>query len=180
MSYEFKFETEVQSGMESIPFATQYRMDSIGVRIRPETWNVLSKEARLLFSHLSVKTDKDKECYRTYLLYLLKRRRRTVFVMSEEQAERERAEWENLTYVPVQVYKMVVDLDYTLSLRDWIKMSDLNRYILVKLSKARHTKDYLDKALMELLGAESQVTAWKSETRSYSNSLGQVFSQQSA
>jgi hypothetical protein len=177
MSYQFKFEEEVQSGMESIPFAAQFRMDSIGVRIRPETWNVLSKEARLLFSHLSVKTDKDKDCYKTYLLYLLKRRRRTVLVMSEEQTDREKAEWENLAYVPIHVYKMVVDLDYTLSLRDWIRLSDLNRYVLVKLSKGRHDRNYLNKVLIELLGDESKITAWKPETRNYSMSLKPSFSQ---
>ena len=180
MSYQFKFEEEVQNEIEPIPFATQFRMDSIGVRIRPETWNVLSKETRLLFSHLSVKTDKDKECYKTYLLYLLKRRRRTMFIMTDEQAERERSEWENLTYVPLPVYKMIVDLDYTLSLRDWIKMNDLNRYVLVKLSKGEHTKDYLNKALMELLGAEAKITAWKTETRNYSMSLNPSFSQKLA
>lgn len=176
MSYQFKFEEEVYSEIEPIPFSTQYRMDAVGVKIRPQTWNVLSKETKFLFSHLPVKTDKDKECYRTYLLYLLKRRRRLVFLINEEQMAVERAEWENLVYVPVPVYKMIVDLSYTLSLRDWVQLSDLNRYVLVKLSKGQFDRTYLDKALMELLGAESKVTVWKSEARNYSNSLKQALS----
>lgn len=64
MTYKLKFEEEVHSEIEPIPFAAQYRLDNVGVKFGPETWNNLSNEARLLFCHLSLKTVKEKEYYK--------------------------------------------------------------------------------------------------------------------
>jgi hypothetical protein len=174
MSYQFKFEEEIQSEIEPIPMSAQYRMDSIGVKIRPETWNVLSKETRLLFSHISVKSEKDRECFKTYFLYLLKRKRRQVHLMGEQEIIRQRTEWENLIQVPAPVYQMVVDLDYTLFQEDWIKLSDFKRYALVKLSQGHYSESYLRKALAELFGFEPQVPSWNSKSTNYSLSLEQA------
>jgi len=76
--------------------------------------------------------------------------------------------------VPLRVYQMVVDLDYTLFQEDWIKMSDFNRYALVKLSQGHYSQNYLRQALSELLSPESRVTAWNSKSDNYSDSLEQV------
>jgi hypothetical protein len=174
MSYQFKFEQEVYYEIEPIPMSAQFRMDSIGVRIRPETWNVLSKETRLLFSNISVKSEKDRECFKIYFLYLLKRKRRQVHLMSQEEMERERHEWENLIQVPARVYQMVVGLDYTLFQEDWVKLSDFKRYVLVKLSKGHYSENYLRKSLAELFGFEPRVPAWNSKSPNYSLSLEQA------
>lgn len=163
MVTKFKFEEETISEIEPIPLSTQYRLDNIGVKIRPETWNKLSKETQLLFGHFPVKTDEDKECYRMYLLYLLKRKRRFVQILDANQVSLAKDEWENLARIPSRVYQMVVELEYTLSQRDWVKMSDFKRYALVKLSQGKYPNDYLSKALLELLPFESKVTAWKSK-----------------
>ncbi|HXL72512.1 MAG TPA: nitrate reductase associated protein [bacterium] len=174
MSYQYQFEQEIYSAIEPIPLSAQFRMDSIGVKIRPETWNVLSKETRLLFSHISVKSEKDRECFKIYFLYLLKRKRRQVHLMDREEIARERNEWENLIQIPARVYQMAVDLDYTLFQEDWIKLSDFKRYALVKLSKGHYSESYLRKALAELFGFEPQVPAWNSKSANYSGSLEQA------
>ena len=176
MVTKFKFEEEIFSEIGPIPLSTQYRLDNVGVIIRPETWNKFSVETQLLFGHLPVKTDEDKECYRTYLLYLLKRKRRFVQVLDTNHLNLAKDEWENLARIPSRVYQMVVELDYTLSQRDWVKMSDFKRYALVKLSQAKYPTDYLNKAFAELLPSESKVTAWKSKSANASDASRQFAS----
>jgi hypothetical protein len=166
MIYKFKFET-VYSEIEPIPLSAQYRMDCTGVRFNPETWNCLSDEARALFCHLPVKTKKDKECYKSYILYLLKRKRRWVSLLDPDQTARDKAQWENLFRIPDKVYQMAIDLDFTLSPQDWLKMSDFKRYIIFKLAQGIHSTDYLKKALGELLRKESKISAWKSEVEKH-------------
>lgn len=176
MGYKLKFEEEVYSEIEPIPLAAQYRLDNVGVKFGPETWNNLSNEAKLLFCHLSLKTAKEKEYYRNYVLYLLKRKRRRVSLLNADEVNREKAQWENLMRIPERVYQMVVNLDYTLSPRDWLRMSDFKRYVLVKLSQGIHSANYLDNALAELLGAESKISMWKSKSPNYSNAVNQLIS----
>ncbi len=176
MTYKLKFEEEVHSEIEPIPFAAQYRLDNVGVKFGPETWNNLSNEARLLFCHLSLKTVKEKEYYKNYVLYLLKRKRRRVSLLDAAEVNREKAQWENPIRIPERVYQMVINLDYTLSPRDWLKMSDFKRYVLVKLSQGIHSTNYLNKALAELLGAESKISTWKSKSANYSDAVNQLIS----
>jgi hypothetical protein len=173
---KFKFEEETFSGIVSFPLSTQFRLDSIGVQIHPETWNKLSPKTRRLFSYFSVKTTEDKERYRMYILFLMKHLRRPVSLLEAGQVDRARAEWENLTRIPIAVYQMVVNLDYTLSPRDWIKMSDFKRYALVKLSQGEFPKDYLDKALVELLPVESKIKVRKSKLKDCSGISRQLIS----
>lgn len=168
MVKRFKFEKETYSEIKPIPLSTQYRLDAIGVKLCAETWNELSQEDQLLFSHFPLRNDGDKKCYRTYLLYLLKRLGGSVCLMDVDQVNRAKDEWENLTRVPPRVYQMIIDLNYTLSRRDWTKMSDFKRYVLVKLSQGNHPSDYLNKALAEMLPAESKVSSWKSRSENCS------------
>jgi hypothetical protein len=164
MFRKLKFEEAIYSELKSIPLSTQYKLDAIGVRLRLETWNCLSREARLLFCQIPVKTDQDKECYRNYLLYLLKRRRRQVYLLEPEQTQKEKSEWENLLHIPDRVYQMAVDLDFTISPQDWLEMGEFQRYALVKLSRGNYDRNYLSEALEELLTTPAKVLAWKKKS----------------
>jgi hypothetical protein len=164
MFRKFKFEEEIYSDLRGIPLSTQFKLDAIGVRIRIETWNRLSQEARLLFCQIPAKTDQDKECYRNYLLYLLKRKRRQVHLLEPAQLEKERAEWENPGQIPMGVYKMVVDAGFTLSPQDWLELDEFKRYVLAKLSRENHNRIYLGAALNELLPTPAKIPSWKKKT----------------
>lgn len=97
-------------------------------------------------------------------------------LLDAAEVNREKAQWENPIRIPERVYQMVINLDYTLSPRDWLKMSDFKRYVLVKLSQGIHSTNYLNKALAELLGAESKISTWKSKSANYSDAVNQLIS----
>lgn len=161
MFRKLKFEEMGYFDLKQIPLSTQYKLDAVGVKIRPETWNSLSLEARQLFCHIPVKTDQDKDCYRNYLLYLLKRLRRQVQILEPGQVQQEKAQWENPGRIPDGVYRMVVEMDFTLSPQDWLAMNDFQRYALFQLSKGNHGLDDLNAALAELLPVRAKVSTWK-------------------
>lgn len=151
MFRKLKFEEEIYSELKLIPLSTQYKLDTIGVKLRQESWNALSIEARVLFCHLSIQTKQDREVYRRYLLYLLKRKRRLVQVLEPDEVESVKASWEDLSRIPVDVYKMVVEEGFILSSKDWISTDDFKRYVLFKLSQLKPRREYLKKALREIL-----------------------------
>jgi hypothetical protein len=71
---------------------------------------------------------------------------------------------------------MAIDLDYTLSPQDWLKLSDFKRYILFKLADGIHSTDYLKRALSELLRKESKISSLKSNDESYQTTVGEYVS----
>lgn len=152
MFRKLKFEEPVYSELKSIPLSTQYKLNTIGVELRPESWNSLSIEARILFCHLSIQTRQDREIYKRYLLYLLKRKRRWVRILDPDHMRRTNFQWENLAQVPADVYQMAVDMGFILSSKDWIALDDFKRYVLVKFSQSKPSEEYLEKALKEILG----------------------------
>ncbi|HTC19693.1 MAG TPA: nitrate reductase associated protein [bacterium] len=175
MIHNYKFE-KIYSEIEPIPLSAQYRMDCTGVKLNLETWNGLSKETQALFCNHPVRTKKDQECYRAYILYLLKRKRRGVLLLDPDQINGDKAQWENLFRIPDKVYQMAVDLNYTLSPQDWLKLSDFKRYILFKLAQGIHSTDYLKKALAEVLRKESKISSLKSNAENYQATVGEFVS----
>jgi hypothetical protein len=164
MFRKLNFEEEAYSELKQIPFSTQYKLHSLGVKLRPESWNSLSLEARQLFCQIPIKSEQDKECYRNYLFYLLKRRRRQIHLLEPGQVEREKAKWENPVLIPNGVYQEVVDLGFTLSPRDWLEMGEFQRFVLVQLSEGNYDRDYVAKALVELLPLRAKISTWKKKT----------------
>jgi hypothetical protein len=163
MFRKLKFEQELYDSLNFIPLSTQYKMDLLGVKFRRESWMKLSLEARQLFCHMSVRTDEDKESYRRYLVYLLKRLRRQVTVLEPPQINKEKSEWENTSRIPLGVYQMVVNMGFTLFQRDWFQLDEFQRYVLSKLSRGNHDREYLNRALGEILPAPAKISAWKME-----------------
>jgi hypothetical protein len=112
---------------------------------------------------MSIRTDEDKENFRRYLVYLLKRLRRRVTVLEPQQIDKEKSEWENIARVPQRVYQMVVNMGFTLFLRDWVQLDEFKRYVILKLSKENYGREYLNRALEELLPTPAKISAWKME-----------------
>ncbi|GEM_PF-4451262 len=164
MVFKFRFEKDSWDGVVSIPLSTQFRLATVGAKVNPGTWNHIPQEVQILLGRLPVKTERDKDCYRMFVLYALRQLGKPVSVLDPDQLFRQNYEWENPARIPDRVYRMAVDLGFTLSPRDWLKMNEMRRYILVKLAQEAHGPDFLKRVLEELLCPESKISAWKTHS----------------
>jgi hypothetical protein len=152
MFRKFKFEESLYSKLPSIPMSTRYKLDRVGLRLGVKSWNRFSIEEKNVLCHLSVRSQGELECYKEYLLYLLQRLKEKTEWLDPEAAKRERSQWENLTRIPETVYLKALSLNSLLSPVEWIRLDDLERYALFRLSAEKYNEPQFVKALEEFLG----------------------------
>lgn len=129
--------------------STRFKLDAVGVKLSLRTWNRLAEEERLVLCHLSVRSQGERECYRRYLEFLLGRLGDPLEEVDAKRLRAERADWENLTAVPLEVARRAAALGSPLTEEEWIQMDDLERYALVKLAGGKHDHANFQPALEE-------------------------------
>lgn len=152
MFRKFKFEEAIYSKLQEIPLSTRYKLDRVGIRMGLKSWNRLSAEEKRVLCHLSVRSQGEMECYKEYLLYLLNRLKEKPEWLDTETGKKERAQWENLSRIPESVYLKVLSLKSLMTPVEWIRLDDLERYALFRLSQEKFGDILFGKALEEFLG----------------------------
>src|SRR5580698_1636860 len=152
MFRKFKFEEDLYEKLQTIPMSTRFKLDRIGLKLTPKTWNRFSSEEKQVLCHLSVRSQGEVECYKEYLLYLLHRLKEKVEWFDAEASKREKTQWENLTRIPESVYLKVLTLKGLLTAVEWIRLDDLERYALFRLSTDKYSETQFARALEEFLG----------------------------
>jgi hypothetical protein len=132
--------------------STRYKLDKAGLRLSLKSWLHFSSEERHVLCHLSVRSQGEVECYQEYLAYLLKRLKEKFEPLDPREEQLERTQWESLTRVPEAVYLKALTYNVLLTPTDWIRMDDLERYSLYRLSKEKYGEDRFTRALEEFLG----------------------------
>ncbi|HEV2354476.1 MAG TPA: nitrate reductase associated protein [Puia sp.] len=152
MFRKFKFEEEIYSKLQGIPMSTRFKLDRVGIKLGGKTWNRFSAEEKQVLCHLSVRSQGEMECYREYLLYLLNRLKEKPELLDPETGKKERAQWENLSRIPETVYLKVLSLKGLITPVEWLRLDDLERYALFRLSVEKYSDALFGKALEEFLG----------------------------
>ncbi len=152
MFRKFKFEEDLYEKLQAIPMSTRFKLDRIGLKLNTKSWNRFSSEEKQVLCHLSVRSQGEVECYKEYLLYLLHRLKEKVEWSDLETSKREKNQWENLTRIPESVYLKVLTLKGLLTAVEWIRLDDLERYALFRLSTDKYSEEQFAKALEEFLG----------------------------
>lgn len=163
MFRKFKFEEDLYSKLPSIPVSTRYKLDRVGLKLGSKTWNRLAHEEKLVLCHLSVRSQGEQECYKEYLLYLLNRLKEKPEWMDPATSRAERMEWESLGRIPEGVYLKALALKGLITPVDWIRLDDLERYALFRLSFEKYGEALFARALEEFLGAPTPKSAKAAE-----------------
>jgi hypothetical protein len=69
-----------------------------------------------------------------------------------ESVKKERFQWENLNRIPEEVYLKVLALKGLMTAVEWIRLDDLERYALFRLSQEKYSASQFAQALEEFLG----------------------------
>lgn len=151
MFRKFKFEEEFYEKLSDIPLSTRFKLDRIGIQLSAQSWNRFSHEEKLVLCHLSVRSQGELECYKEYLLYLLQHTHEKAIELDPEISRKEKAQWENLSRVPESVYMKALAFKALITVEDWIRLDDLERYVLFKLAEDQYNEAHLAKALEEFM-----------------------------
>jgi hypothetical protein len=143
----FNFEEDfVRENIRCIPMIVRFKMDRAGIKLRLAEWNKFSVEERIELARKSC-TDKSEELeYNLYLSGLVKKytgKEASPLLIDENPA------WAATGKVPEILNEKLKDVCLDLSEEQWKRLTNLQRFALLKLCKEEHENKNFPKAINE-------------------------------
>ncbi|MDQ7970606.1 MAG: nitrate reductase associated protein [Oxalicibacterium faecigallinarum] len=149
MTALFQFEQDGRYALRRIPMIVRFNLDAIGIRFDFPAWAVLTREERQELVDLPCTTDAQKARYRQRILDMLASHAELPDLGLEDIAVDSDPPWCSTT-VPADVVDTLSELDLPIPTDvHWQALSDLQRFVLIKLTRRGHKNANLQAALDE-------------------------------
>ncbi|ACK71857.1 conserved hypothetical protein [Gloeothece citriformis PCC 7424] len=131
----FDFESDFVDSLRCIPMQVRMKLDTCGVKLKLSHWHHLTQQERQVLVSMACTTPAESQLYREFLQNLL---------ISKTGAPAKELEiepyppWMNPTTIPETVQEKASEFNVTLSLEQWQKLTPLERFALIKLSRPSH------------------------------------------
>lgn len=143
----FKFEEDfVEENIRCIPMCVRFKLDACGIKLQLREWSKMSAIERNSLAEMHCITDKDIRKYRSYLKQIIFNytgKEATELLIEQNPA------WRNVYEIPQLLREKLEEFEWVISLRQWEKLSNLQRFVLMKLCKPGHENKNFPKAAKE-------------------------------
>ncbi|MGD1936929.1 MAG: nitrate reductase associated protein [Cyanophyceae cyanobacterium] len=145
MSPFFEFERDFVDSLRCIPMQVRYNLDRCGVKLKLHHWHHLNEEERRLLVALPCDSEADRTTYRKTLhdMVLLRSGERPKDLPVEPVYPWQREE------LPSETVDQATQVNVALSGEQWRSLSEIQRFVLVKLSRPGHENRNFIPALKE-------------------------------
>ena len=146
MSEFFQFEADFVDSLRCIPMQVRLKLDTCGVKLKLSHWHQLSPEERQSCVSMNCETPEESVIYRAFLQQLLIQK---TGEPAKELAIDHNSPWLNRDQIPEEVPIKAAEFNLKLTLEDWQRLTPLQRFALIKLSRSRHENLNFYPALQE-------------------------------
>lgn len=143
----FAFEADfVEDNIRCIPMIVRFKMDATGIKLKLAEWSRFEKEERAHLSKLPCISLEEQQIYQTYLLKLIKIRsgNDATMLLIDPQPE-----WADKNLMPELVILKAYEYRWQISMEQWRSLTNLQRFVLLKLCKEGHENKNFPKAMIE-------------------------------
>lgn len=143
----FKFEKDfIEDHIRCIPMIARFKLDACGIKLKLKEWSNMNEEEKNNLSEYACSTKEEIHSYRQYvktvILYRTGAEAQNIEVMTEPA-------WADKNSIPEIVQQKLSSLDFILKTDQWMQLNDLQRFVLVKLSKPGHENRNFPLAMKE-------------------------------
>ncbi len=142
----FRFESDFVESLRCIPMAVRLRLDVTGVKLKLNEWSKLNPDQRLSLVRIPFGTSGEVSDYRGRLSSLVADVCGSPPSLLPELPE---PEWENSAFVPEQVNQQALAVNLQVTPADWSRLTSLQRFALIKLSRPGHENRNFVPAMVE-------------------------------
>ncbi|MFW6358177.1 MAG: nitrate reductase associated protein [Chroococcales cyanobacterium] len=146
MTEFFQFEADFVDSLRCIPMQVRLKLDTCGVKLKLQHWHQFSQEERQRLVEIYCTKPEESQAYRDYLQGL-------VINYTGEPAKtlpiEDHPAWLDTTRIPENIQEKAKDLNVQISLKQWEKLTPLQRFALIKLSRPSHENNNFLPALKE-------------------------------
>lgn len=146
MSDFFQFEMDFASSLRCIPMQVRYKLDLCGIKLKLPQWNQFSQSDRQLLLELPCQTAQQVQIYRQTLQELVAK---TTGETATDLPIEANPDWENERTIPNSVEDKSQEVGFPLTIEQWEKLTPIQRFVLIKLSRSSHENRNFVPALEE-------------------------------
>lgn len=146
MTYYFQFEDEFVATLRCIPMIVRYKLDTCGVKLKLSHWSHFSQEERQTLVEKPCTTAEEIQAYRDWLQQL-------VIEYTQSPANDLPVEpypaWMDATQIPQTIQEKTQEIGVKITLEQWVALTPVQRFALIKLSRPSHENHNFLPALQE-------------------------------
>ena len=143
----FRFEDDfMEDGIRCIPMIVRFKLDACGIKLKLNEWSKLTAEERTVLSEMDCSTKMNLLAYRNFLQQLILTR--TGHNATDLPVE-ENPAWSNRYRLPAMLQEKMEEFGWNISLQQWQLLSDLQRFVLLKLCRPGHENRNFPRAVKE-------------------------------
>ena len=143
----FNFEEDfVEKNIRCIPMIVRFKMDKAGIKLKLTEWNKFSVDERIELAKKTCSNEEETVLYYDYLAGLIKRytgKEATGLAIDQCPG------WADRKKVPDLLQEKLEENGWTISVTQWERLTNLQRFALIKLCKEGHESKNFPKALKE-------------------------------
>lgn len=146
----YEFEQDGRYPLRRIPMIIRFNLDACGVKLSLIAWTLLSRAQRELLVALPCNTAKEQSAYRQKIVEMLQPHAGNPDASIEFVAVDASPVWQDITTIPPQISMLLTELSLPVfQLSQWAELKNLQRFVLIKLTRSGHKNGNLLPALKE-------------------------------
>jgi len=143
----FQFEEDfMEENIRCIPMVVRFKMDAVGIKLKLAEWSRFHPSERVQLALLPAGSSAAAKTYHRFLSGLIRKHtgnEPTLLRIDPHPG------WQHLQQVPAMVIEKSEELQLNISLQHWQKLSDIQRFALLKLCRPGHENENFPKAAAE-------------------------------
>ena len=144
--YFFQFEQDFAESLRCIPMMIRLKLDTCGVKLKLVHWNQFNADERRSLLEIPCSTSDEIENYRQFLQGLIIQK---TGQPATELAIASNPAWLDPETIPESVQSKATETGLTLTQSQWRSLTPIQRFALIKLSRASHENHNFVPALQE-------------------------------
>jgi hypothetical protein len=146
MSQFFEFEADFVASLRCIPMQVRFKLDTCGVKLKLHQWSCFEADDRQALVDRTCETPAEIQDYHDWLHAVIQLRSGETATDLPIETD---PDWNNAAAIPESVLEKLRSLDQALTIQQWERLSPLQRFALIKLSRSNHENSNFLPALQE-------------------------------
>lgn len=143
----FEFEADfVEDNVRCIPMIVRFKLDACGIKLKLKEWSKMETHERENLALLPCQTTEEIASYKKYLLEVIHDHTGEA---GTEIPVMTNPPWTMTDEIPYPVQEKLKEFDWAISIMQWLRLSELQRFTLLKLSYPGHENRNFPKAMKE-------------------------------
>ncbi len=143
----FDFEEDfVEDNVRCIPMIVRFKLDACGIKLKLSEWSKMQISERKILAESKCADSNTILQYREYLQQIIIKR--TGAIATDLPVDNNPG-WADTEILPGILKEKLTEFDWHISLKQWRKLNNLQRFVLMKLCRPGHENKNFPKAMKE-------------------------------